>query len=109
MRALLALPIAIALGAWAPCTPPLAADEASAGSSLSTQVFNARLKLGGCVAQNMPSEVGRDSRAHAKAVVRKACLGQVTTGPGALPEAQAAALSDRLVDQEIDFLTKCQD
>jgi hypothetical protein len=109
MRALLALPIAIAIGAWDPCTPPLAADEAGAGSNASIQVLNARLKLGGCVAQNMPSEVGRGSRAHAKAVVRKACVGRVTTGPGALPEAQAAALSDRLVDQEIDYLTKCRE
>jgi hypothetical protein len=106
MRVLAVLPIAIAVGAWDPCTPPLPFEPSGAETPAQVQMLTNQLKLAGCVSQYAPDAIRRGSRAKAKAEVRNACVG-AAVATRTMTQAQASALSDRLVDQEIDFLTRC--
>lgn len=107
MRTLLVLPIVLLVGAWGdPCvlTPP---DGTSGGNTQPRfQLLNNQLNLAACVAQHTPRAMLRGDRAKARAQVREACVRHALVGRS-MTLAQAEALSDRMVDQEIDLLTKC--
>jgi hypothetical protein len=108
MRALAVLPIVVAVGAWDPCEPWQPDARAIGNSPQEVQLLNTQLRLSGCVAQHVPRAMLHGSRAQARAVVRRACVGDAVASR-TMSEAQASALADRLVDQEIDFLTRCQE
>lgn len=103
MRAL-AVIAAMAVGTSDPCTPPQALEPNGGGASSPT--LSQRLELQGCVAQHIPRAMLRGSRARIKASVRAACLRRTAAGRP-MPAAETSALIDRLVDQEIDYLTRC--
>jgi hypothetical protein len=110
MRALLVLPAALIVGAAAdPCalnfpSAPLLPPGATAQQ---LQAFNHQLDLAGCVAEHTPAALRAGSLPRIRAQVRAACVGEAVASR-AMTEAQAAALSDRLVDQDVAQLTQCQ-
>lgn len=110
MRALLVLPAALALGAAAdPCALhfPESQLPPSGATAQQPQLFNHQLALAGCVAEHTPDALRAGSLPRIRAQVRAACLGDAVAG-GTMTEAQAGALSDRLVDQDVAQLTRCQ-
>ena len=109
MRALLVLPIAMAVGAWEPgdpCTLSLPDGRSGGNTAPWAQLLNHQLNLAACVARSAPRAMLLGDPSRAKARVRAACVGYAVAS-GAMTPAQASALTDRLVDQEIDFLLKC--
>jgi hypothetical protein len=109
MSPLLVLPAVLALGASDPCvvTLPDAPPGAGAPAGPAAQRFNNQLNLAACVARHTPRAMLLESRAKARARVRDACVGAAVAS-GSMTAAQASALADRLVDQEIAALTTCR-
>jgi hypothetical protein len=107
MRALLILPAALIIGAAAdPCA--LSFQMPRPGSSAQQfQLLNHQLDLAGCVAEHTPYAMRAGSLPRIRAQVRAACVGDAVASR-TMTEAQAAALSDRLVDQDVAQLTRCR-
>ena len=70
------------------------------------QLLNYQLDLAGCVAEHTPYALQAGSPPRIRAQVRAACVGEAVANQ-VMTEAQAAALSDQLVDQEVAQLTRC--
>lgn len=111
MRALLVLPLALVVGAAAdPCALnalPSGKVPPADATPQQLQLLNHQLDLAGCVAEHTPDAMRAGSLPRIRAQVRSACLGEALAGR-TMTEAQAAALSDRLVDQEVAVLTRCE-
>lgn len=107
MRALLILPVALALGAWDPCVITLPDGRSGGNTAPAAQLFNHQLNLAACVARHAPRALLQGSRDRARAQVRSACVPYAVASKS-MTAAQASALTDQLVDQEYDFLGKCR-
>jgi hypothetical protein len=103
MRALLVLPAVLALGAWDVCTVTLPDGRSDGTGAL---LLSHQLNLAACVARVVPRALLQGTREDAKAKVRAACVGDAVASQS-MTLAQATALTDRLVDQEINVLEKC--
>ena len=111
MRALLILPVALVIGA---AGDPCALNELPSGkvprpgsNAQQLQLLNRQLDLAGCVAEHTPYAMRAGSLPRIRAQVRAACVGEAVASR-TMTEDQAAALSDRLVDQDVAQLTQCQ-
>ena len=111
MRALLVLPAALIVGAAAdPCAleylPKSQLPRPGAGWQ-ELQLLNQQLNLAACVAEQTPYAMRAGSLPRIRAKVRDACVGNAIA-TRSMTQAQAAALSDRLVDQDVAQLTRCR-
>ena len=110
MRALLVIPAALIVGAAAdPCALELPKGQLPRPGATwqELQLLNQQLNLTGCVAAHTPYGMRASSLPKIRAEVRAACVGDAVASR-TMTEAQAAALSDRLVDQDVAQLTRCQ-
>ena len=111
MRALLVLPAALVVGAAAdPCALedlPKSQLPRPGATWQQLQLLNYQLDLAGCVAEHTPYALRAGSLPRIRARVRAACVGKAVANR-VMTEAQAAALSDQLVDQEVAVLNRCQ-
>jgi hypothetical protein len=110
MRALLVLPAALVVSAAAdPCAfdyLPRAQLPRPGETWYQLQRLNQQLNLAACVAQYTPFAMRAGSPPRIRAQVRAACVGYAVASR-TMTEAQADALSDRLVDQTVAQLTRC--
>lgn len=109
MRALLVIPAALLLGAAAdPCTLELPRGQLPRPGATwyQLQLLNQQLNLAACVAAHTPPGLRAGSLPRIREKVRAACVGDAAAS-GTMTEDQAAALSDRLVDQDVAQLTRC--
>jgi hypothetical protein len=116
MRALLVLPAALIVAAAA--VPCAAADPCAleylprfqlprpGATWRQLQLFKHQLDLVGCAAQHTPYALRAGSLPRIRAEVRAACVGEAVAS-ATMTKAQASALSDQLVDQEVAQLTRC--
>lgn len=110
MRALLVLPAALAVGAAAdPCALnfPKGQLPLPGATAQQLQQLNHQLDLAGCVAEHTPEALAAGALPRIRAQVRAACVGEAVAS-GTMTRAEAAALSDQLVDQDVAQLTRCQ-
>lgn len=110
MRALLILPAALLVGAAAdPCALHFPSGQLprSGETWRQTQLLNYQLSLAGCVAEQTPLALQAGALPRIRAKVRDACVGKAVANQ-VMTEAQAGALSDQFVDQEVAQLTRCQ-
>jgi hypothetical protein len=110
MRALLVLPAALIVSAAAdPCALdhlPKSQLPRGGESWWQLQRLNHQLDLTACVAEHTPFALQAGSPPRIRAQVRAACVGEAVANR-TMTEAEAAALSDRLVDQQVAVLTRC--
>ena len=110
MRALLILPAALVVGAAAdPCALqnlPKGQLPRPGETWQQLQLLNYQLDLAGCVAEHTAYALQAGSPPRIRAQVRAACVGKAVANQ-VMTEAQAAALSDQLVDQQVALLTRC--
>jgi hypothetical protein len=109
MRALLILPAALLVGAAAdPCALHFPSAQSPRGRApwAQTQLLNYQLNLAGCVAEQTPNALQAGPLPRIRARVRDACVGKAVANQ-VMTQAQAGALTDQLVDQEVAQLTRC--